>query len=178
MNFASPDAADVSMSDHVSRCSGLCLESRTGRRQPSQHRRRHDGLRELPKRFCQYSLPEVQRRYSAAAERSLSLAPTNSCSAVAVLAILAESNVSSGRAAKRRHSAAAIGSFPGAVKRLEPSLELRQHSRHRCDHVRSREPLFWLGLGAFPEHQRCLNARPRKKRANGWLLSGERPTAF
>ena len=73
MNFASPDAADVSMSDHVSRCSGLCLESRTGRRQPSQHRRRHDGLRELPKRFCQYSLPEVQRRYSAAAERSLSL---------------------------------------------------------------------------------------------------------
>ena len=64
-----------------------CLESKTGRRQPSRHRRRHDGLRELPKRFRQYSLSEVQRRNSAAAVRSFSHPPTNSRNAVVVLAV-------------------------------------------------------------------------------------------
>ena len=40
------------------------------------------------------------------------------------------------------------------------------------------EPLFWLGLGAFPEYQRCFNAGPRKKRTDGWPLRGARPAAF
>ena len=50
--------------------------------------------------------------------------PSNAPSdAAVVLAIPAGSNVSSGRAGKRRHSAAALGSFPGAVKGMEPNLE-------------------------------------------------------
>ena len=102
--------------------------------------------------------------YSAAAVRSFFLPPINRCNAVVVFAIQAGSNVSSGRVGKRRHSAAAIGSFTRAVKRMEPKLELRQPTRHRCDHVRSCVSLPRPG--------------PEKKRANGWLLSGERLTAF
>ena len=71
-------------------------------------------------------ISEVQRCHSAAAVRSFFLPPINRCNAVVVLAIQAGSNVSSGRAGKRRHPAAAIESFLGAVTRMEPKLELRQ----------------------------------------------------
>ena len=71
-----------------------------------------NGLCGLPKRSCLHSISEVQRCRSAAAVRSFFLPPINHCDAVAVLAIQAGSNVSSGRAGRRRHPAAAIGSFP------------------------------------------------------------------
>ena len=96
---------------------------------------------------------QVLHRRPAASVRSFIHPPTNSSNDMVIRAIQAGSNVSSGRAGKRRHSAAGIGSSPEAAKRMEPNLELRQPRRHRCDHVRSREPLLWLGFGAFQEYE-------------------------
>ena len=103
---------------------------------------RHDGLRELPKRFCQYS------RYSAAAVRSFTPPPTNSCSAVVVLAVPAGSNVSSGRA----------GVLP---QHLEASLEQASEWSRISNYVRSREPFCYGSVSELsPSVQRCHNARP------------------
>ena len=160
LNFASPDATDVHVSDHVSRCSWLCLrafaeclESRTGRRQPSRHRR--------PAVFSQKlhsHRPTAATPWSYAPFRLNRMFPVEGQVRVATLPQQSE----------------ALPKQPSEWSRISNCVSPGATDATMSD----RASLLWLGLGAFSEYQRCLNARPREKRADGWLLRGERLTAF
>ena len=109
------------------------MEPGTGRRQLRRHRCCHEGSRELPKRFCQWSLLEYQRRHPLAAVRSVLLPPIGCCDAVVALACMAGPNVSSGRAGKR----------------METKLVPQQTRKQRCCHDGA-----YGSMQSLPENQR------------------------